>query len=144
MHRRYVQSPLTCPAARISCRGLLCQVISLFVEDPHYGARRHPGEMKIENDLKIIFYCTSVVPLASKIERGWSLANLPWLCWGFDLKSSIWWYLNYPDGRRLPTALSLAAFSCQVRPIKVACHYRLWCSLYRTSDFLYSTRKHKV
>ena len=136
--------PLTCLVAQVSCLRLLWWlVLSLFPYRPP-AASSHPGEMKIENDLNIIFYCTSVVPLASKIERGWSLANLPWLCWGFDLKSSIWWYLNYPDGRRLPTALSLAASSCQVRPIKVACHYRLWCFLYRTSDYLYSTRKHKV
>ena len=52
MHRRYVQSPLTCPAARISCRGLLCQVISLFVEDPHYGARRPRVETKPGSDFK--------------------------------------------------------------------------------------------
>ena len=52
MHRRYVQSPLACPAARISCRGLLCQVISLFVEDPHYGARRPRVETKPGSDFK--------------------------------------------------------------------------------------------
>jgi len=52
MHRRYVQSPLTCLVARIAAVASSGISISLCCGDPHHGVPRPRGETKPGSDFK--------------------------------------------------------------------------------------------
>ena len=52
MHRRYVQSPLTCQVARIAAVASSGWCISVCCGDPHSGARTPRGQTKSGSDFK--------------------------------------------------------------------------------------------
>ena len=93
-------------------RGLLCQVISLFVEDPHYGARRPRVETKPGSDFKYDTLMGLGVPSAFLKDRLRRFYGKCWVAAAFQLKCDLTALLRYYIHRRASPPYS---------PLKVGC-----------------------